>query len=102
MGTTIEPIDKTFRGQIKGILNLIEWERMKIICGHFGVTVQENNFSYCMSIKCTYDGFLINLYKIDSLRDPESLAYDLTANALRLFKNNKLPPMAIDKEASHD
>jgi hypothetical protein len=55
-----------------------------------------------MSIKCTYDGFLINLYKIDSLRDPETLAFDLTANAMHLFKNNKLPQIAIDKEASNE
>ena len=95
MEREIEPIINTFEGYFKGITKQIEYRRLVKICEHFDIKLTKENYAYCFSIKVVYDGFLMELYKIDdyekSIKDPEGLAYELTASALGLFKNNKLP-----------
>ena len=95
----IEPVALTFQETFGGIIRQIEWRRLQHICRHFGIEITKENFAYCFSIKVTYDGFLSELYKLENhdvrISDPEGKAYELTAAALRLFKNNKLPSIAL-------
>ena len=78
-----------------GIIQQIEYRRLQQICEYFGIPFTKENYPYCLSVKATLDGFLSMMYSLadrdDTIRDPDGIAYDLTALALGLFKNKRLP-----------
>lgn len=76
-----------------GILHQIEQRRLLEVCQYFGITLTKDNFAYCMSIKATFDGFLNLMYGMadwdSSIKNPNKIAYELTALALGLFKKTQ-------------
>lgn len=79
-----------------GILQQIEQKRLEEICRHFDIPITKENFAYCVSVKATFDGFLATMYGLSDLdptiKDPDGIAYDLTAMALGLFKKSRKLP----------
>jgi hypothetical protein len=91
----IEIIDSVMNPDHIGILRQIEYRRLTEICRYFDIVLTKENFAYCISIKATLDGFLTMMYEMadrdESIKDPDGIAFELTALALGLFKKNKLP-----------
>lgn len=79
-----------------GIIQRIEQLRLKEICRYFDIPITKENFAYCMSVKAVFDGFLATMYSMadsdSSIKDPDGMAYDLTAIALGLFKKSRKLP----------
>ena len=75
----------------KGIFQQIEYDRLKVIANHYGLPFNtKEDYFFALNVKVVYDGWLINLYKIDDIKNPETTAYDLTAITLNLFEKRKI------------
>ena len=91
----IEVVANIMTYRYAGIIQQIEYRRLQKICEYFDIPLTKENYPYCLSVKATLDGFLTMMYSLanidETIRDPDGIAYDLTALALGLFKNKRLP-----------
>jgi hypothetical protein len=91
----IEVVANIMTYRYAGIIQQIEYQRLQEICKYFDIPLTKENYPYCLSVKATLDGFLTMMYSLadmdETIRDPDGIAYELTALALGLFKRKRLP-----------
>ncbi|MEM3907596.1 MAG: hypothetical protein QXZ17_12170 [Nitrososphaerota archaeon] len=69
-----------------GAINEIEKRRLLVIADHFELPLHSNDdLIIAKSIAVIYDGWLLKLYAIPGVQQPEQLAYEFTAMSLLLF-----------------
>ena len=84
-----------------GLFQQIEFRRLEGIAKYYGLPLETKEEQiYAMSVKAVYDGWLVNLYRMENLDDPDGLAYDLTSMTLKLFRKKRLGKTQLieDKE----
>ena len=72
-----------------GIIGQIEFERLETIVDYYHLPlITKEDLYYAYSVKAVYDGWLVNLYKVDNIVDPEGKAYEMTTMTLGIFRGH--------------
>lgn len=74
-----------------GIINEIEQRRIRLIADYFNLPLHsDDDIIIVQTVGVVYDGWLSKLYAIPNVKQPEQLAYELTAMSLQIFHDTKL------------